>query len=278
MRIVVTGASGFLGQAVLRCLHARGADAVGVARRAAAGCVTVHHYQDSPAGDVLVHLAGDSDMQRVAAAGAAYAQQAAGLLDALLAKGYSHTVYASSAVLYGDGSQHPRHTGEPVVLHGDYARIKHAGEQAVQAARNGLSVRLANLYGPGMSRSNVVSAILGQIPGQGPLRVRDTRPVRDFLWVADAAEALATMAQHGDSAGVFNLGSGQGVSVGELAHAALAAAGQASRPVESATTPPPLDAPPSTLVLDISATRALFGWRPATPLAEGLRRLLNHNT
>ena len=278
MRIVVTGASGFLGQAVLRSLRARGADAVGVARRAAPGCVTVDRYQDSPAGDVLVHLAEDSDMQRVAAAGAAYARQAADLLDALLAKGYSHTVYASSAVLYGDGSPHPRHTGEPVVLNGDYARIKHAGEQAVRAASRGVSARLANLYGPGMSRSNVLSAILGQIPGQGPLRVRDTRPVRDFLWVDDAADALSTMAERGDSAGLFNVGSGHGVSVAQLARAALAAAGQDARPVESTTPPPPDDAPPSTLVLDTSATTALFGWRPATSLAEGLRRLLNHTT
>ncbi len=278
MRIVVTGASGFLGQAVLRNLRMRGADTVGVSRRAAPGCVSVDRYQDSPVGDVLVHLAEDSNMQRVAAAGAPYAQQSADLLDALLAKGYGHTVYASSAVLYGDRSPHPRHTGEPVVLQGAYALIKHGGEQAVGAAPHGVSARLANLYGPGMSRSNVLSAIVGQIPGEGPLRVRDTRPVRDFLWVDDAAEALATMALRSESAGVFNVGSGQGVSVGELAQAALAAAGQASRRVETAAPPASQDAPPSTLVLDTSATTALFGWRPVTSLAEGLRRLLNHTT
>ena len=50
--------------------------------------------------------------------------------------------------------------------------------------------------GRGMAELNVLSTILGQIPGQGPLEVRDDRPSRDFLWVEDAAEALELMSQN----------------------------------------------------------------------------------
>ncbi len=54
--------------------------------------------------------------------------------------------------------------------------------------RRGAVARLSNLYGSGMSSRNVISTILGQIPGPGPLVVMHTIPVRDFLWVDDAAE------------------------------------------------------------------------------------------
>ena len=48
-------------------------------------------------------------------------------------------------------------------------------------------MRLANVYGPGMAANNVMSDILGQVPGDGPLVVRDIAPVRDYLWIEDAA-------------------------------------------------------------------------------------------
>ena len=71
-------------------------------------------------------------------------------------------------------------------------------------------MRPANIYGPGMSKNNVLSTILQQIPGMGKLEVMDTNPVRDFIWVEDAAEGIVALAlsifKDGNKCALFNLG------------------------------------------------------------------------
>ena len=84
MRVIVTGASGFLGRAVLASLSASGIDCVGVSRRAGAGLTQVASYRDTPHGDVLVHLAEANDRAWVNAQGADYEAEAVAIFQALL--------------------------------------------------------------------------------------------------------------------------------------------------------------------------------------------------
>jgi UDP-glucose 4-epimerase len=271
--VTVTGASGFVGAAFLRRLHAmqngQSLRLQAVARRAGPGLRRVDDYAQAPAGDVLVHLAEGNDRRAVHAAGAAGQALAAATLAALLAKGYRRVVYASSAVLYGDESPEAHTPDDPLHAADLYAQIKRSGELAVLQRPGGVVARLANLFGPGMSQANVLSTVLAQIPGNGPVSVMDTAPVRDFLWIADATAALAAMAL-GEMAGVFNVGSGCGTSVLELARTALAVAGQPDRAVIA--TAPAHRA--SHLVVDIADTCAAFGWQPTTTLRDGLAALL----
>lgn len=271
MQVIVTGASGFLGQAVLRALAAARSAAVGVSRQPRPGLVQVAGYEDAPAGDVLVHLAQGSDRAAANAGGAAHEAEAVRTLEALLAKPYRHVVYASSAVLYGDRAQTPRRPSDPVDASDTYARIKLACEQAV-LARGGTVARLANLYGPGMATSNVLGDVLAQLGNGEAISMQALHPVRDFLWVDDAAAGLVAMAERPHQ-GVFNLGSGTGTSVAQLVDLVQQAAGTrqqvlARRPAAS----------PSSLVLDVSATTEAFGWTPSTSLQQGIGRLVSMNS
>lgn len=249
----------------------RGIDAVGVSRHPCRGCIQVESYIYAPGGDVLVHLAEASDRAYAEANSPLYEQRCLATLDALQSKGFSRVVYASSAVLYGDQEQSMRKVGDPVLALDAYTRLKLASERAVLAS-SGIVARLVNLYGPGMAENNVLSTILGQIRQVGPVRVLDATPVRDFLWIGDAARALALMAT-GGSLGIFNVGSGQGVSIRELANAVLDAAGQTGRLVESIR----VGSRFSTLVVDIAQTKDVFGWYPAVPLVEGISTLVKMN-
>src|SRR5687767_13907347 len=71
MRVVITGASGFLGRAALAHFRNAGIEAVGVHRQptTAPGEVTVKDYAQAPAGDVLIHLAENGDRTKVAQLG-----------------------------------------------------------------------------------------------------------------------------------------------------------------------------------------------------------------
>ncbi len=271
MKLVVTGASGFLGHALTSRLRDSGVDAAGVSRRGLPGVHQVESYADVPDGDVLIHLAQPNDRGAVNAAGAAAERDAAATLAALLSRNFAHFVYISSAVVYGDRQAQPHRATDPVCIDDSYARMKHDSEQAVLSSGRGTVLRLANVYGPGMSRGNVVSRIFSQIPGVGALAVLDGTPVRDFLWHEDAAAAIATIAAR-PVPGVFNLGTGRGTSVRELATIALEAAGEGGRSIVE--TDPSCRA--STLIIDISATLEQWPWQPRTTVRAGLAHLLAH--
>lgn len=272
MKIVVTGASGFLGGALIDCLAQRGLPALGVSRGHFPDILHVQRYEDTPSGDVLVHLAEASDRTYAQANAPNYEQNALSVLNTLQRKGFSRVIYASSAVLYGDEAKSPRKVSDVVYETDAYSRLKLASERMV-LGRHGVVARLANLYGPGMAEANVLSTILRQIPQEGPIRIFDAAPVRDFLWVGDAARALADMVV-GEACGIFNVGSGVGLSIHELAAEVLSAAGQAGRQVESTK----LGKRFSRLVVDIAQTEAAFGWRPNVTLIEGIATLVKINT
>ena len=93
-------------------------------------------------------------------------------------------------------------------------------------------------------------------------------PVRDFLWIDDAASALSILSEQ-QIAGVFNVGSGQGISIGELVGMAQQAAGTH----QSVTGLHKLNQP-SHLVLDITATKQYLGWSPQMLTEVGVRELV----
>lgn len=271
MKIVVTGASGFLGRFVVRRLVSTAATVVPVSRRLMPGVVQVSDYTETPTGDVLIHLAEAADRGNAERLGSIYEVEVFAGLSALLKKPYQHVIYASSAVLYGDHAQTPRNPRDTVFVNDAYTRVKHRAESAVLNSAGGIVARLSNLFGPGMSEGNVMRTILRQIPGVGPIRVRDTASVRDFLWVEDAADAIAKMAVGGKGHGVFNVGTGVGHSIGEVARVALGLAGQPDRGVVAME--PGQRA--SHLVLDVSDTVSRWRWSPVTLLEDGINSLLS---
>lgn len=276
LKVVITGASGFVGTHVLRVLAAQqNVEAIPVTRKEISGWYSVSDYAQSPAGDVLIHLAEDNERARVAQSGQAYEEKALTTLTALLAKNYQRVVYASSAVLYGDADTRAHSPNDPIQSDDAYTRVKRLSELAVLKLPAGIVVRPANIYGPGMSKNNVMSAILRQIPGEGTLAVMDTSPVRDFIWVEDAAEGIVALAlnhfKEGKERGLYNLGTGVGTSIGTLVDLALEIAGQPDRPVKTTYS----SGRKSSLILDSSDTTAACGWRPKTSLREGLTHMLH---
>jgi len=252
-RIVVTGASGFLARAVIARLTAIGLPCIAVSRRGGPGLHQVADYSDAPAGDVLIHLAEESDRAKANLHGEAYLEHAAMVVEKLSARAPTF-IYASSGVVYGDAGALPFGTDACVEATDVYSRSKIRNE-ALALAAGGTVLRLSNLFGMGMSPRNVVSDIAKQLVQTDPLVVRDDGPVRDFLSVNEAANAIALLAQT-PQPGIFNIGSGFGVSIRELALLALRAVKQQNREI--------LVANPagrrSVNILDISDTKRCLGW------------------
>jgi UDP-glucose 4-epimerase len=92
--------------------------------------------------------------------------------------------------------------------------------------------------------------------------------VRDYLYVSDAVDALITAARTHTRTKIFNVGSGEGVSLNELIELMARVVGE--RPQVEYRARRPLDVPVSVLAVD--RAREGLGWRPRTDLAEGIAR------
>jgi UDP-glucose 4-epimerase len=278
-KVVITGASGFIGSHVLRLLSTKkNLQAVGVTRKNISDLYAVSEYSQSPFGDILIHLAEDNDRFSVANAHEGYEKSLIESIDALAKKGYRKIIYVSSSVLYGDKNLEPHRPCDPITVVDNYSNIKRRVESAVLSTSSGVVVRLANVYGPGMSEKNVVSTILRQIPGVGPIVIQDASPVRDFIWVKDVAQGIVALVLGVINANIegriFNLGTGLGTSIGSLAELSLRIAAENDRVVLSKN----LLVRQSCLILDYSDTTSACGWKPSTTLKQGLSQLLQLKT
>jgi GDP-L-fucose synthase len=138
-----------------------------------------------------------------------------------------------------------------------------------------------NLYGPrdnfDLETSHVIPALIRKMLDacqRGDRQVvlwGDGSPTREFLYVEDAAEGLIQAAERYNGSEPFNLGSGQEISIRELAHTIARMTGYQGEIVWDTSKP---NGQPRR-ALDVSRAEAYFGFKAHTPFEEGLRRTID---
>lgn len=193
----------------------------------------------------------------------------------------------------GSSCVYPKHAAQPIhesaLLTGpleptneSYAVAKIAGIKMVQSYRrqhgcNFISAQPTNLYGPGdnfdLASSHVVPAIMRKAHEAKAAKAASMQiwgsgtPLREFLHVDDLADALVYVATHYSGDEIVNIGSGQEVSIGELAHLICNVTGFTGRLELDASKP---DGTPRKL-LDTGKLQSL-GWQSRIELEEGLKQ------
>ena len=140
---------------------------------------------------------------------------------------------------------------------------------------------LPNMYGPGdhldPGRSHALMALILKIleakkSGSSQVEIWGSgNPVREWLYVEDAAEGIVRATQEYDETDILNLGCGEGSSVRELAETIRQLVGWSgefsydmSRPDGAARK-----------VFDVSKMKATLGWTPVTRLKDGIRKTID---
>ena len=185
---------------------------------------------------------------------------------------------SSGGTVYGVPQQVPIPETHPTEPTCSYGITKLAIEKYVALYRqlhglDGVVLRVANPYGERQrldASQGVVPVFLGKALRGEPLQIwGDGSTVRDFLHVSDVVSALLAAARYSGDAHLFNVGSGEGLSLNQLV-ALLEDTLQ--RPLQVQYLPARgFDVP--TNVLCIERARQQLGWSPQVPVAEGLRRL-----
>jgi GDP-L-fucose synthase len=166
-------------------------------------------------------------------------------------------------------------TNEPYAI-AKIAGIKLCESYNRQYGRQYVSVMPTNLYGPNdnydLANSHVLPALLrkahdARLRGDTSYTVWGSgHPMREFLYVDDLADACVHLMQQGYDGPLVNIGTGEDVTIRELAETVMDVVGFAGDIVFDASKP---DGTPRKL-LDVSRLNSL-GWRARTPLNEGIR-------
>jgi len=190
-------------------------------------------------------------------------------------------VYASSAAVYGDNAHLPLDESESKRPLTPYANDKCYAETLASMYSAcyrvpSVGLRFFNVYGerqdPASPYSGVISKFISNLEkGERITVFGDGSQSRDFVYAGDVAEALVlSMLSHQDRGSVFNVGSGQRVTINQL----IGQLGEIHKITPEVLYLSPRHGDILHSQANISAIENSLGWRPKTGLEEGLRRLV----
>ncbi len=292
MRAVVTGGAGFIGSHLVDALVARGdevhvVDDLSSGKRSHVPSAAKLHVRDvresladlavAARPDAILHLAAQADVRvSVAEPARDAAINVVGTVNVLAAahEAGARVVFASTGgAIYGECAR-PAVEDDPREPLSPYGAAKLAGEEYLASFSRlygapHVALRLGNVYGPRQDphgEAGVVAIFLGRLHEGEPCRIfGDGTQVRDYVYVGDVVDAmLAALDRPGG--GVYNVGTGKGTSVLELAEACGSVTGSSLAPVHEPARPGEL----ARSVLDPERTARELGFRARWTLADGL--------
>jgi nucleoside-diphosphate-sugar epimerase len=284
-RFLVTGASGFIGQAVCRRLLDAGAIVTGTSRRELsldsarwshvaldlADADGVDRLFEDARPEFVIHLAscvtGRREIEWIRPTLVGNLQSAVNVLVAAQNVGVEKSVLAGSLEEPAEGDSHPVATSPYAVSKWSatsYARTMHA----LYGTRSAVA-RIFMVYGPGQQdlKKLIPYVCLCAARREAPELMSGGRPV-DWIYIDDVVDGLIRLAFSGPDDGSYvDLGSGELVTTGDIAIRVCRLAGTGVEPAFGAL---PDRAMEQVRRADVESTRAVTGWEPATPLDTGL--------
>ena len=303
MRIVITGAAGFIGSHLSEALLDRGHSVVGIDNLLTGDTANIAHLAgrdfvfvkhdvtnyinvDGPV-DAVLHWASPASpidylelpipTLKVGALGT---HKALGLAKAKNAR----FVIASTSEVYGDPLEHPQKETywgnvNPIGPRGVYDEAKRFAEAMTTAYHryHGVDakiVRIFNTYGPRMRLRDgrAVPAFMSQaLTGEDVTIFGTGRQTRSFCYVSDLVDGIIRLMESNVNEPV-NIGNPHEMTIEEIARTIIRLTGSKSKIVYR---PLPED-DPKVRQPDITRARTLLGWEPKVGLEEGLTRTLEY--
>ena len=303
MRVVITGAAGFIGSHLTENLLDQGHSVVGIDNLVTGDLGNIAHLRDrnlefirhdvtryidvSGPVDLVLHWASPASPIdylelpiQTLKVGSLGTHNALGLAKA---KG-ARFVIASTSEVYGDPLEHPQKETywgnvNPVGPRGVYDEAKRFAEAITMAyhRHHGVDtkiIRIFNTYGPRMRLNDgrAVPAFAGQaLRGEDVTIFGDGTQTRSFCYVSDLVDGILRLAAS-DTNEPVNIGNPHELSIEEIARTIIRMTGSSSKLVFK---PLPTD-DPKVRRPDITRARTILGWEPKVALEDGLTSTIEY--
>lgn len=306
-KVLVTGASGFIGSHLVEALVAAGATTTALVRynsnslignlafldrqiRAdvaiAAGNIEDADfvYRIAKGHDIVLHLAALIAIPYSYEAPRSYVRAniegTLNVLEAARRHDIARVVHTSTSEVYGTALRAPIDETHPLQAQSPYSASKIAADKLAESYYRSFgtpvtTLRPFNTFGPRQSARAFIPTIISQALAGGPIRLGALTPQRDMTFVADTvAGFLAAADAPGIEGETINLGTGETHTVGWFAERLLALIGVDMPIVQEAQRMRPEGSEVLKLVSDNSLARLRLGWTPRVSLDDGLRRTI----
>lgn len=207
-----------------------------------------------------------------------------GTLNVLLAcrdLGIDRLIHTSTSEVYGTALRVPIDESHPLQGQSPYSASKIGADKLAESFHCTyqlpvVTVRPFNTYGPRQSARAVIPTIITQALAGCSVRLGSLETVRDFTFVDDTVDGFLCAALATDVEGhTFNLGTGQEIRIGELAEKIIQKTGTPSRIEIDPMRLRPANSEVMRLISNNAQARERLGWRPTVSLDEGLDRTLD---
>jgi len=188
-------------------------------------------------------------------------------------------IYASSSSVYGDTPELPKREDMVPNPLSPYAVTKLLGEYYCKVFNEvyglkTISLRYFNVYGPRQDPYSDYAAVIPRfinrvLENKPPVIYGDGEQTRDFTFVKDVVRANI-QAMKSDANGVYNIASGNRISINELANVIMKLMGRNLKPIHEA----PREGDIRHSLGDISSAKKTLSYEPQYSVEEGLRRTI----
>lgn len=303
--VLVTGAGGFIGSHLTERLAALGARTRALVRYNSAG--SWGWLDDSNVKDDIEVILGDirdrDSLQRAvegvevifhlaALIAIPYSYHAplsyirtniegtANVLQAAISNNVNLVVQTSTSEVYGTAQIVPISEEHPLQGQSPYSASKIGSDKIAESFQRSfglpiVTVRPFNTYGPRQSARAIIPTIISQAFTQDTIKLGNLDPTRDLNFVADTVEGFVLAASQPEANGqTINLGTGQEISIGDLAAAILRLMNKDLPIVAENARLRPEKSEVERLCADSTKARALLGWTPQHTLEAGLSKTI----
>jgi NAD dependent epimerase/dehydratase len=302
-KVLVTGAGGFIGSHLVDALVKNGADVTAFVHynsRNNWGWLENRYSADTPnfqviAGDVadmgiIQKVVADQDIvfHLAALIGIPYSYSAPesyvntnikgtlNIMQACVNAGIKRIIQTSTSEVYGTAQYTPIDEHHPLQGQSPYSASKIGADKIAESYWCSfnlpvITARPFNTFGPRQSTRAVIPTIIMQTLTSNTVKLGSLIPVRDLTFVGDTVQGFLKLAESKKAIGkTINIGTGRGISVGELASQIINLVNPKAKIVCEQERIRPEKSEVMTLVCDNTLIREITGWQPQYTLEEGL--------